>query len=98
MAEKGLVSDFPVGWKMVMSTVQGLIVFVGWKMGAPDLVLEIMAGLFGLGTVAKMVTDRVKILSTNGNGKTESSTVTTSTRDTSTTRDTTGASDNRGAS
>jgi hypothetical protein len=94
-----MVSDFPVGWKMVVSTVQGLIVFVGWKMGAPDLVLEIMAGLFGLGTVAKMVTDRVKIIATNGAANAETSTTTTSTttRDT-TTKDTTGAPDNRGAS
>lgn len=56
-----MVSDFPVGWKMVISLVQGCLVLVAWKMGVPENVLMLMAGLFGIGTVSKAVTDAVKI-------------------------------------
>jgi hypothetical protein len=63
-------SDFPVGWKMVMATIQGIVIFIGWKMGAPDFVLGIMGSIFGVGQIVKSITDVAKIKANgNGNGK-----------------------------
>jgi hypothetical protein len=80
-----VVSDFPVGWKLVISLVQGCLVLLAWKWGVPENVLMLTAGLFGIGTITKAVTDSVKIKQ-NGNGKAPVPC------------DTTGAPDNRGAS
>jgi len=79
------ISEYPAGWKLEVTLLEGLAYPVAWKLGIPMDVLYMMGGIWGVGVISKAVTDTAKIKQ-NGNGKA------------SVPCDTTGAPDNRGAS